>query len=371
MKKVIKLLIVLLLISSLSACWDARDLEELLIVFGLGIDMSEENPENYFFTIGFPTIIEEAPEQKSEFSTEAPSLGKGKSNLQQKVYRAISYDNVKIVVLGEEAARQGIIQHVDSMLREPLFRGTTRFAVVKDRAADLFELQPPVALFVSTFIFDSIQQNYENTTVPITTLRNFSNQYYTIGIEPAMPFICYGADRTELNVGCVALFRGDKMIHRLQGHDSKAFMLLIDEIHGGLYTFDYIPEGTEKGEFISITLKGGRSKIKTKLIDSQLYIYHDISINGNLGEYTASEHIMTEEKIEETENYLAGEVKKHLQSTVEILQYELQNDNVGYGKYVKANHPEFFNGENWNHQFSEAVIHVNPSVRIRTVGISP
>lgn len=370
MKKVVKLLIAIVLLLSITSCWDSTNLEDLLIVYGLGIDVSIENPDNFFFTMGFPTIIQEAPEKKMEFSAEAPSLGRAKSNLQKKVYRAISYDNIKVIVFGQEAAKRGILQHVDSMLREPLFRGTTRFAVVKDRAVDLINMDAPVALLVSTFISDSIEQNYTTTTVPRSTLRKFSNQYYTSGIEPSMPFICYGANRNELNIGCVALFKGDKLIHHLSGDDSRSFMILIDEINRGICTYEYPSKKSGKLENVSINLKGGRRHIKTKLIGSKLHIYHDIRIKSTLGEYTESNKILKKEKIQEIEEFISQEIKKSLTKTLQILQKELKNDNIGYGKYVKANHPEFFDEKNWNEQFAEATIHVNPTVIIRTIGLA-
>ncbi|MCC5910675.1 MAG: Ger(x)C family spore germination protein [Clostridiaceae bacterium] len=365
MKNIAKILIIILLIFPLTGCWDATDLEELLIVYGLGIDISRENPEQYLFTVGFPTIIPEAPEQKHEVSTESPSLGRAKSNLQQKVYRQISYDNIRVVVFSEEVAKKGILVHVDTMLREPLYRGTTRFAVFIDRTEDLLAMKPPVSLFVSNFLFDSIEQNYQATTVPISTLRSFSHEYYTDGIEPSMPFICYGADKTELNVGCVALFRGDKLIERLRGRNSRGFMLLKGEIHRGIYTFELM------GGFVSINLKGGNSKIKTKLIDGQLHIFHDIFIDSVLSEHTPKHEMLKTEKIEDLQAQLADEIEKDLRNVLEVLQDELKNDNIGYGKYVKANHPEYFDAENWNYQFSKAIIHVNPNVRIRTLGVTP
>jgi len=370
-KKIIKLLIIMLLILPLSSCWDSINLEESLIVYALGVDISQENPNNYLFTIAFPTIIEEAPEKKSTFSTEAPSLGRGKSNLQQKVYRQLSYDNIKVVVFSEESAKQGILLHVDSMLRLPLFRGTTRFAVVKDRTVDLLKLEPPVSLLISTFIFESIKQNHDATTVPISTLRNFSNQYYTIGIEPSMPFICYGATKDELNIGCIALFKEDKMIHHLSGNNSKAFMLLKGEVNKGIYTSEYVLDESNNKDFISITFLGGKSTIKTELIDSQLHIFQDISIRADLGEYTPQNQIFTEDKIKELEGYFAKEINKDLNDTLKILQNELKNDNIGYGKYVKANHPDFFDKEDWNSQFTKAIIHVNSNVKIRNIGVTP
>lgn len=77
------------------------------------------------------------------------------------------------------------------------------------------------------------------------------------------------------------------------------------------------------------------------------------------------------DSIEKLQLQLAKEIKKDLRSTLDILQNELKNDNIGYGKYVKANHPEYFDGENWNDQFAKATIHVNPTVKIRTLGITP
>ncbi len=371
MKKTIKFLLIILLVLPLCSCWDSKHLEELLIVNGIGIDISKDNPNNYLFTIAFPTITEDAPKKKATFSTEAPSLSSGKSNLQQKIYRELSYDNIRLIIFSEEVARQGLLIHLDSMLRIPLFRGTTRFVVVKDRAIDLFGLEPPVYLFIINFIFDSIEQNHNATTVPITTLRNFSNLCYTTGIEPSMPYISYGANKSEVNIDSIALFKHDKMIHVLNGMNSRAFMALKGDIQHGVHTFEYIPKGRDEKEYISINLINGKSKIKTKLIDSELHIYQDISISAHLGEYTQSEFLFTPNKVKMIEDIINGEYIKAWKETLEILQKDLKNDNIGYGRYVKANHPDYFDEEDWNNQFSQAIIHVTPKVRIRTVGITP
>lgn len=370
MRKTIKLSIILLLTFYLTGCWDSINLEDLLIVYSLGIDVSETDTSNYNFTIGFPTIIEEAPEKKMSVSVESPSLGNGKTKLQQKVYRELSYDAIKVIIFSEEVAREGILFHIDSMLREPLFRGTTRFAAAKNRASDLIELKPDVSLFISEFIFDSIQQNYDDTTVPISTIRNFSNQYYTFGIEPSMPFISCDSKNNELVVNSVALFKGDKMIYELKEDNSRAFMLLKGEIHKGIYTFNYVTDEYPKKEFVSININGGTSKIKTELIDSQLHIFHDITVSCDLGEYTPTQPILSKSKLSELNNYLSIKVKEELENTLEVLQKELKNDNIGYGLYVKANHPSYFNKEDWNNQFSKAIIHVNPKVILRTIGVS-
>lgn len=370
MKGVVKLLIIILAAFPLTACWDSIGLEKLLLVYGLGVDISKENPENYLFTIGFPTIIEEAPKKKMEFSVEASSFGGGKCNLQQKIYRRISYDNIKVVLFGEDAAKRGIQPHVDSMYREPLFRGSTRFVVVEDRAADLLSMEPPTSLIVSNFLHESIQQNYESTKIPIATLRSFGHEYYTDGIEPAMPFIQYGANRQEINLDSVALFKKDRLIYRLHKRESIAFMILRNEIHRGIYPFDYQSKDGSKKGFIAINIKGGNSKIKVKLKDAKLHIDHEIHIDCSLGEYTLEENVFTKEKLEELQDYIAKKIEEDLTRTLRILQKELRNDNIGYGKHVKAEYPEYFDSENWNEQFAKAMIKISTTVKIKNIGIA-
>lgn len=370
MKGIVKLLIITLAAFPLTACWDSIGLERLLLVYGVGVDISKENPENYLFTIGFPTIIEEAPKKKMELSVEAPSFGGGKCSLQQKAYRRISYDNIKVVIFGEDAARRGIHPHVDSMYREPLFRGSTRFIVVEDRAADLLSKEAPTSLIVSNFLHESIQENYESTKIPMTTLRSFSHEYYTDGIEPVMPFIQYGANRQEMNLDSVALFKKDKLIYTLHKRESIAFMILRNEIHRGIYPFDYKSKDGNKSGFIAINIKGGNSKIKVKLEDAKLHIDHHIHINCSLGEYTPEESVLTKEKLEELQDYIAKEMESDLAQTLKILQKKLKNDNIGYGKHVKAQYPEYFDGENWGEQFAKAIIKIHTTVKIKNIGIA-
>ena len=115
----------------------------------------------------------------------------------------------------------------------------------------------------------------------------------------------------------------------------------------------------------------GKSKIKTEIKNNQLHIYQEVSINAHLGEYTAREKIFSTDRIKRLEDIINHELKLGLDETLKILQKDLECDNIGYGKYVKGNHPEYFDSEDWNSQFAEAMIHINPTIQIRTVGVTP
>lgn len=365
-RKILLFAVLGILTISLTGCWDSRDLEELLVVYGLGIDISERNPEKLIVTMGFPTILAEAPEKKYEISVEVNSIGEAKRYLQNQVYRQITYGSIQVIVISEEVAKQGILKHLDTLLREPLFPGTTRLAVVNDRADALLRLKPPVSLLVSTYLYESIKQSHLASNVPFTTLRNFNYMHHTSGIESILPYIAYNKDTDTLKVDSTALFRDDKMIYQLSDNESKALMFLKGEILNGFYTVKH-QENTD--EYITIRVNGGNSKINTEIIDDRLKITHEITINGSLVEYTPKEIVFDNARLQEVERHVAKNIHADLEDTIKVLQ-DLENDNVGYGLYVRANHPNFFESENWHRQFSYADIELQTDVKLQTVGIS-
>lgn len=366
MKSILKLSIIFVSCILLVSCWDSKNLEELLMIYSVGFDVSKDDPDEFAITIAFPTIVEDAPENKTEVITVSHSLGGAKQNFQNKVYREISYGNTRVIVFSEEVARKGIYHQVDAMLREPLFPATTRFAVVNTRAHDLMSYKPPMSLLVSEFLFDAIRQSNRFTSVPFTTLRNFNHQLFTDGIQPSLPYIVYDMEGPSITINSIALFKEDKMIDILHDKMAMAFMLLKGEINYGFITTN-LPE--DEDHHISIGLNGGSSKVKTEIIDGKLYINQEIKINATLSEYTLVESVFDPKMLEEFEGIMEQQIDSILMATVERLQ-ENRCDNIGYGLYVRANHPDFFSTEDWCAQLSEAVVKVKSNVKIRTVGIS-
>ncbi|WP_026476263.1 Ger(x)C family spore germination protein [Alkaliphilus transvaalensis] len=368
MNKKFKLIVTVILLITLTGCWDSQSLEDLLTVYGIGIDLAPEDPNNYQFSIVFPTVIEEAPKAKFELSVKTHSLTAAKQQLQYKVYRQISYGNTRVVVFAHDAAEHGIIKHVDAMLREPVFPRTTRLVVVDTKAHELLEMTPPVSLFVTTFLFQAINQSNEATRVPFTTLRNFNYQYYTTGIEPVFPYINFNQSANTISIDSTALFKGDRLIHVLEGNESTYLMLLKGEINDGFYSTPYT-DTDENLHHISLRIKTGKMKIRSELIDSQLYINQEITLSVNLAEYTGEASVFDHETIKEFEAYLAQHLEVNLSNTVKILQ-DLNSDNAGYGLYIRANHPEYFNPEEWGDQFSNALINIKVNINMHTVGIT-
>jgi len=352
----------------MASCWDAKQLDNLYLVYGIGIDISQENLARYLVTVAAPTVPPEAKEPKIEISSEGTSLRNAQDNIQNKASRRITYANTKIFFIGEEVAKRGIERHIDSLLRDPEGRGTIRLLVTEGRAVDLMQIDPPGAPLVSLYITDMLRQGHETSTIPFITLRRFNNALRTDGVEPVIPFLKYGNKSNEFLINNISLFNEDKMIGKLDGIESVAFMVLTGEVKDGFMTLSYPVGNMDEHPVLSLRILSGKSQIRTETKDSKIHIYHKISLVANISEYTSSESAFDEKIIESMERTANLHLESICNELILKLQNQYTNDNIGYGRYVKANHPEIFDADNWNEQFSKATIHVKANVRIQMVG---
>ncbi|SES68074.1 Ger(x)C family spore germination protein [Anaerobranca gottschalkii] len=355
--------IILLLIFTtffLTSCWDARPIDQLYLVFGIGIDTSEN--DQYLVTIVAPTIDPQAEAKKIEISSVSNSLRNAQDNIQNKAFRRITFNNTKLFVLGEDAAKEGIAKHIDTIIRDPECRGTSRILVTEGRAVDLLNVEPEFTSLVSLYIYELLEQSFFTSTVPFTTSRQFYNEYLTSGIEPILPYVKKGNREDEYIINSTALFKGDKMIGVLTHDESIALSILRSSISDGFLTAKI-----EDGEYFTLRSTGGKNKIKIDIKEDKIIITHEINIKGNITELTC-QRSLDEDFIKELEGILAFQIKTMCEKVINKLQNKYIVDSVGYGRYVKAYHPNIFDKKNWNKQFSDAEIKITVKVDIISLG---
>ncbi|WP_026476222.1 Ger(x)C family spore germination protein [Alkaliphilus transvaalensis] len=368
MRRASKLVILILICGLFTSCWDAKQLEDLYLVYGIGVDLSEENPGKYLVTVAAPTVLPEAEAPKVEISAEGASLRNAQDNIQNKAARRITFNNTHLLIVGEEVAKRGLEQHTDSLLRDPEGRGTMKLMITEGRAVDLMELNPPASALVSLYLADLLKQSQETSTIPLTTLRSFNNALKTDGIEPVMPYLKYGNRPDEFLVNTIALFNSDRMIGKIEGVDSFLLIVLRGEVNDGFMSLPYPLGDADESPILTLRVISGKNKIKTEIRDAQLHIFHEVSLIAHISEYTAPMTVLDEKIIKEMENAANLHLEGLCKQLINRLQIQYVSDNIGYGRYVKANHKDFFDAENWNKQFSNANIQVKGNVQIKMIG---
>ena len=366
MKRRNKLLKILVIVTSLilCSCWDARNIDDMYLVFGIGIDLSESNETQYLISTVSPITDPEAEDNKIEISSVSNSLRSAQDNIQAKANRYISLTNTVVFILGEDVAKQGIKRHIDTLIRDPESRGTMGIIVTEGRAVDLMNLDLKFVNSLSLYLQDLLEKSYYTTSIPLTTVREFNNDLYTDGIEPTIPYLKYGNSKEEHIINSTAIFEKDKMIGLVTHDESAALALLKAKARNGFLT-SKVPD--RENDYVTLRTLGGNNKISTKIRDNKLIIDHYITINGSITEQTCN-CPLDKKAISRVEKALSYNVKSMSEQLINKLQNEYKVDSIGYGKYVRAHHPDFFKTDHWNSQFEEAQINVIVKINVISIG---
>ncbi|OPX89356.1 MAG: Spore germination protein B3 precursor [Pelotomaculum sp. PtaB.Bin117] len=148
MKKPLSCLLLLIFMAGiLSGCWSRRELSELAIVLGAGIDRTPDGQVMLTLQLAKPSTITGGwggGARGIEPSAWVVS-GTGKTvldaqkRLATRISRSIYWAHSAILVFGEEAARHGIRRYIDFFLRSPYSRETMWIMVANGEAKDILE----------------------------------------------------------------------------------------------------------------------------------------------------------------------------------------------------------------------------------------
>lgn len=140
------LLVILCVMLPLSGCWDAEELNRRAVVSGIGID---RGPGNKDYLVSFQVIIADEISGKigrggtptTVYTAEGRSIMEAVRKASLQVPRLMSTAHVRIVVISEELARQGISDILDFLDRDSDIRLTAKIFIAK-KASERSTLLP-------------------------------------------------------------------------------------------------------------------------------------------------------------------------------------------------------------------------------------
>src|SRR3954451_1221517 len=204
-KIVCKLLLLLLVVCSLTGCWDQEELEDNAYVIGLGLDPSKEegkikvtmliaNPEVGTMQGGGGSI--EKPREIISFDAIDFITAKGTANAI--VSRDINYELLKIIVVSEEFAKDPkFVPTIYDTLRDKEIRMDSYLAVSKEKASDYFvKNHPKMETRPHKYFQFMINHGVQNGFIPESTLFRF---FKTIERGTDLPLVMYTTTERQKN----------------------------------------------------------------------------------------------------------------------------------------------------------------------------
>jgi spore germination protein KC len=369
----------------LSGCWSRKELGELAIVLGAGVDRAPGNQVRLTLQLARPRAFAGGGETRGGggeattwvVSETGSTVQDAERKLAGRISRRIYWAHSGIVVFGEEAARHGMQYYTNFFYRAPHPRETTWVLVAKGEAKDILE--------TSSELENSSAQDIgfltRGKTVFPVNLKEIVIMRATTGTNITIPRVEVVDSGTALGPGLekpavhkgvaltgTAVFSKVNMLGWLDESETRGLLWLKGKILPGIIA---IPSLTDPDKKMSVDIIRGRTKVEPQYDGDSVWFDVDIVVEGDLVEQQSSENILEREVRKAIEEKIAGLVEEKARQVLLKAQGEYGVDIFDFGVAFHRKYPKEWKDlkGRWDEVFSDAWINITVEAHLRSSGL--
>lgn len=377
-----KIFVLLLLCLCLCGCGNYRELNQIAIITGIGIDKKDGEYEISLLIANAgksETTPKEGESQPTVYSGKGESLVEATKEVDRKTPKQLYFGHVNVVLISEKIAKEGFLNVADWLLRNPESRKKFYLLMTKDASAkEVLEIVSPLESFPSQNIATLMGSNEETQAITNSvTYSDFVNDILVSGIEPILPSITVVGDEEDgndksnldtttpesyLKLESIAVFNNDKFKGFVSDNDSKAINILKNTVKQSVFTINY------DNAKVNLSTKNINSKIKIKNARE-----FNIKVTGDatLAEINSNTDLNNEEVIKKIENKLNATIKRQINKAIKKMQTKYQSDIFGFGNLIYKNYPDTWKKikDDWNEiYFPKIKVNIQTDVELVSTG---
>lgn len=372
----------------LAGCWSRRELNDLSIAFALGIDRDDGM---YVVTAQIINPGEISPSHSGSGGGQAPvgvyetrgtTLFEAFRRLTKKVPRKVYFAYVRLVVIGETLAREGILDAVDFLLRGDEFRTDFYLLVAKGSTArEPLHVLTQLDLIPAEKVFDSIEMSEDfwaaTGKVTIDELVNDivggGRQAVLTGIEIVGNKAIKGKpenmqtieNQAVLKLADMTAFRGDKMVGWLDETESKGYNYTQNNVQDTITTIPC----PEKG-ILAVEIRHNDTTMHTKVTNGQPRGSIAVHAEGNIGDVECGVDLSKEQTILTLEQRTEEKFRDVIEESLHKAQKKLHTDIFGFGEALSRSDPQAWAElkSDWHDLFVDMPVDITVDVDMREQG---
>lgn len=381
-------LLLALSLTLLTGCWNSRELNELAIAVALGFDKTDHN--HYVVSVQLVNPGEISTKgggggnrsPVSTFRMEGRSVFEALRKMTTELNRKIYLSHLRLIVFGEDLAKEGIMVPMDFLSRDHEVRTDFYIVVAKGtKAEDVLEILTPLEKIPASKLFSSLEmseKNWAGTTK--LTLDMLIEDLESDGKSPVLTGLFVsgpiskgkGLENTQfsevptvLQYDGLALFKRDKLIGWLNETQTKGYNYAKGNVESTVGILE-CPGGLAEIELIQTTSKikgaltgGGNPKIEI-----------EVHAEGNVGDVSCDMDMSDPATIEKFEQLAADQIAESINNAIYIAQTKYKTDVFGFGEVLHRSYPKQW--KQWRHDWDSTFVDLNVEtsvdVAIRRIG---
>ncbi|MGF7049603.1 spore germination protein KC [Paenibacillus sp. DS2015] len=377
--------ICILLVVSVTGCWSRRELNDLAIAVGLGID---KVGEKYQLSVQVVEPSEVAGNKSRGTSPVTMYQATGNTLLEalrqmttispRKIYIA----HLRIVIISEALAREGIGESLDFLSRDPEARNDFFIVIAKEsKAEDALKILTNLEKVPSVRLFSTLEAS-EKEWAPTAAVKldKLISDLVSKGRHPVLTGLKVIGNRklgekkenvetilspADLQYSGLAVFKRDKLIGWLSEEEGKAYNYVNNNVKSTAGSV-HCPDGGR----ITLKVIRSESKIKGSIRNERPRIDIEVKSEANVAEVQCHLDLKSTETITEIEklsNRWTGEL---IEKTIARVQEDYKVDIFGFGEAIRRSNPKEWKklSENWDETFTTLQVNVNMVNKIQHIG---
>lgn len=347
MKKMFKSFILVIILFSLSGCFNYKEINEYAIVSGISIDQSKDDPDKYEVGI---QIMNAKKDEESDNSL--ITIYKAKGDTLYQAFEKIMLDSPKelylghneVVVISEELLKyRNPLDYLDYFMRDPEVEKDSLIMVSKnDKAYNVLKIITPLETIPSKNLKStlSIADNFSGT-LTMVTIDEFISSLSNSEQEAIIPSIMITGEvkdgenmenikesdpDTKLKFGTLGYFKDSKLKGYLSSDESTGYNFLAKTQNE-----TYINVKCDDKNYATIRVSTSDLKETLSFKNNKPKVSINAKVTADLLEYNcAADFIEDESYIRKLEQKSASKITKLMSKATNKLYKEEKSDVLGY-----------------------------------------
>ncbi len=357
----------------LSGCWDRTEINDLALITASSYDLAPGGKLQYSVQILVPSGGSKGGQggsgaQKKSFIVETAvgiDPGDAEKNVQVKFPRRLFRGHRRVIILGEELAKQGIDIMLDSIGRDPQNRLRTNVVVAKgEKGYNLLKAEYPIeripteAMREMTVLGVRIDANIHDMLIAASSK----------GMQPIAVAIEKSKGEEGFKTTGLALFNDLKLAGYIDTEKTEGYLWIMGKQKNGIIA----AEVPGQDGVVRVNVKGQDARVIPKFQGKTPYILVEIKGNGSIYGNSTKLDLSVPDNIKIVQKAINDRIRKQVENTVASVQKEADTDVFCFGMAFNQFKPcQWKKLENqWEDIFPYLKVYVSVDFKIRTSGMS-
>ncbi|QKE72189.1 Ger(x)C family spore germination protein [Arthrobacter citreus] len=349
----------------------SKALKESKLVYSAGYDLAEDNNVRVTAVIKADIQGGSDPSQVKSTNIIVNANGKTPGDARLKVTRKVAGDyatnKTRVLILGNELAKQDIYPIFDIVYRDPRSSLGAKVIVAKGQAEEILKLNKVEATLVSEEILDLITTAESHSIVPIENVQTICTIMFDPGEDIVLPLI-EKVDKKLIDISGLALFNNHKYTGYNLLDDEPTLLLLFKNQMKKFARFNLEVSPKEKDireRYISIQVKKNNPDMKIEVSkENKITVKLNLKLEVDTLEY-AHDELDSKKEIDKLNKELSKQLTKKAEKVFKTVQ-ESNCDALGIGRQLISFHPDVWKKMDWNKEYAK--ITIKPKVEVKIVG---